>query len=681
MAIRDPRTQRDGMVSFLGGHNSGTAANLLRDDQSAELWNCTRRSGHLKPRSGWRRRDLFFQSDEHESWFTRHPVQGTKGFNRVGNDEVKHVWSVGGRFFTIELGAGTDPDTALVSEITPTKNTETVAAFTVPALGSTVIVVVSDAELIQVGYPLIIGGKNYLLISKAGSNLTIENVDDTPAANVLLGTAVIYLDANDPGVGVSYMIQAEDFLIAQDGKSLPFIYDGSRSWRAQSQLGEVPVGTVMAYGRGRIWVAIGGNKFVAGDVVYGPSGTADYDKRDAILKFTENIFLSGGGSFTAPGKITAMQFMSSLDTSTGQGPLMVFTSEAICSIRAPLDREAWSIMVDPIQTISLLANGATSFYATVPTTNGDLFYRSKDGLRSFFLAVRESGTWGNTPISREIGNLIANDDLNALQFCSAITFDNRLLFTGSSMRYVNGVYWRGIGALDFDGITGIFDKTPPAYDGIWHGVNVLWLYSVKYGNDDRAFVAVMKNNRNELWEITKSDKFENGNGRIKWKWVSRAFKFESPLEMTRLQSCEIFPREVVGEVDLTLKYRPDDYPCWFSWMSQPVCADYRQCSDASCVVPPPNFRPGYRTRIPYGQPADTDELNDKKPARLGYTHQLSLEIEGYCELKYAVLRADVIDEEPAPPVDIGEECQFIDCCVDDNFAWRSDTATESGGIT
>jgi hypothetical protein len=670
------------MVSFLGGQNSGTAANLLRDDQSAELWNCTRRSGHLKPRSGWKLRLLEYESEEVEEWFSTYPVQGTKIFNRVGNNEVRHIWSVGGRFFAIDIDGGTAPNTGFVKDITPTKQTATTAAFTIPAVGATVIIVVADADLIQIGYPIMIAGDKYIVISKSGSNLTIENVDGTPAANVVLGTAVVYLDANDPSAGVSYMVQAEDFLIAQDGKSLPFIYDGSTSRRAQSQLGEVPVGTVMAYGRGRLWVAIGGNKFVAGDIVYGPSGTADYDKRDAILKFTENTFLSGGGAFTAPGRITAMQFISSLDTSTGQGPLMVFTVEAICSIRAPLEREAWAVMVDPIQTISLLANGATSFYATVPTTNGDIFYRANDGLRSFFSAVREVGSWGNTPISREIGNLIANDDLNALQFCSAITFDNRLLFTGSSIHYNDGVYWRGIGALDFDGITGIFDKTPPAYDGIWFGVNVLWIYSGKYGNNERAFMAVLnQESRNELWEITKSDKFENGNGRIKWKWVSRAFKFESPLEMTRLQSCELFPREVVGEVDLTLKYRPDDYPCWFSWMAQPVCADYRKCSDATCTVPPANFRPGYRTRIPYGQPSDTDELNDLKPARLGYTHQLSLEIEGYCELKYAVLRADIIDEEPAPPVDIGEECQLIDCCVDDGFAWRSDDATESGGST
>lgn len=675
--VREQKIQRDGMFSFLGGHNSGSAANLIRDDESAELWNCTRRNGHLSPRPGWFERDLVFETDEIETWFTEQRVQGCIVFSRIDGSDVKHVWSVGGRFFVIDVINGN-----MVSEITPTKTTSTTSAFTVPAVGSTVVVAVTDADLIQVGYPVVIGGKNYVVTAKSGSNITVENVDDTPAANIASGTVVVYLDVNDPTIGISYMIIAEDFLIAQDGKSLPFIYDGATSRRAQSHLQEVPVGTVMAYGRGRLWVAIGGNKFVASDIVYGPTGTADYDRRDAILHFTENTFLTGGGAFTAPGKITAMKFMSSLDTSTGQGPLAVFTEEAVCSVFAPLDREQWSVMVDPIQTISLLANGAASFYGTVSTINGDIFYRSLDGVRSFFSAVREFGNWGNTPISREISNLISNDDPNALLFCSGIVFDNRFLFTGSSRSADGRTYWKGIGVLDFDGITSMGTKTPPAFDGIWTGVDPIWIYSGKHGRTDRAFMAVRNaDGLNELWEISKADKFDNELGRIKWKWVSRAFRFDSPLEMTRLENCELFPRSVTGEVDLTLKYRPDDYPCWFSWLSQPVCADFRQCSNASCTVPPPNFRTGYRTRIPFGQPQDTDETTDLKPARLGYTHQLSLEIDGYCEIKYAILKAYAVDEEPYPRVDQPESCQLINCCPDDNFAWRSADATESGGET
>lgn len=672
--IQEALTQPDGMLSFLGGQNSGVEPNLLKPDQSAQLWNCTRRRGTLKPRPGWSEISLTFPTDEIESWFTEQNVQGTFIFKRVTNTEVRHVWAVGGRFFSIDVdNAGT------VSEITPVLFTTTSgSSFVVPAVGGQVGIQVSDVERIAIGFPIKIGGKNYTVDAKSGSSLTITNVDDTPAAVIAIGTDVVYLDLNSPTIGIVYMIQAEDFLIAQDGQSIPFIWDGATGRRAGFQ--EVPVGTAMAYGRGRAWVATNGNKFVAGDIVYGPSGTNDYGRRDAVLKFTENTFLNGGGSFTAPGVITAMLFATVLDTSTGQGPLMIFCENSICSANAPTNREAWQNVTDPIQTISMMSNGSASFYSAVATLNGDIFYRAMDGIRSFFLARREVGTWGNTPISREISNLIEMDDPNLLKFTSAIVFDNRLLCTGASMPTQYGAYWKGLGVLDFEGLTSIYEKSPPAWEGVWTGVNISWIYSGMYQRKHRAFMAVRNaDGLNELWEISKSDKFDSTDKRIKWKWYSRAFNFKSPMEMVRISGHEIFPKSVVGDVDFTLRYRPDDYPCWFSWHTQPVCADYRRCFDSSCADTIPNFRAGYKTRIPFGQPPDTDETNDGKPARLGYSHQLSLEVEGYCELKLMRTTAQEIDEEPYPRVDQSETCQSLDCCPDDNFEWRTATATASGG--
>lgn len=680
MAIRDPNIQRDGMVSFLGGQQAGAAPNLILDDQSAELWNCTRRSGHLRPRSGWKRRELEYESEEVEEWFTENKVQGTKIFKRYGTDEVRHIWSVGGRLFSIDIDGGSGPNIGLVKDITPTKVTSTTAAFTTPVIGGTVMVFVTESDSIQVGYPIMIAGSEYVVTSKSGSSITVENINATPATNIILGSIAIYPDVNDPTLDIAYIIQAEDFIIVQDGKSQPIIFDGSISRRSNTANKEVPTGTVMAYGRGRLWVAIGYGKFVASDILYGPTGTAAYDKRDAILKFTENDFISGGGAFSAPGEITAMVFASVLDTSTGQGPLLVFTSEAVVSVNAPTSRDLWASLQDPIQGISLLANGATGFYSTITTVNGDIFYRSIDGVRSFYQAIREFGTWGNTPISREIRNLTDGDDPNALKFCSAILFDNRLIFTGSSQKYSSKLYWRGLGVLDFDGITGIASKSPPAYDGIWSGVNSVWVYAGKYKNVERAFMAVInQDNLNELWEITKEDKFENGNGRIKWKWISRAFRFETPLEMKRLWNFELFPRNVVGEVDAVLKYRPDDFPCWFEWLNQSVCINYKKCTDSDCDNPPQNFRSGYKTRIPYGQPQDEDENQDGKPSRLGYTFQVSLELEGFCEIKFAILKAQTINESANQTVDQADVCYTNDCCEDDFFEWRSIDATESSG--
>lgn len=672
--IRDPKRKFDGVLSFLGGQNAGVMPHLLPDAQSAQLWNCTVRGGSVKPRPGIDRIDLSFPTDEIESWFKTKQNQGVKVF-RIRGGKTIQVWSVGGRFFTVDVGDG-----GVVREITPTLNTTVAANFTVPAVGSSVSITVSDGDRIRVGYPVTIGGKIYNVTSISGSTMTAVNVDDTPAAVVSSGTVVIFLDPNSERLGICYMVQAEDFLIAQDGLSKAFIFDGGNSRRAMTEDNEVPTGTVMAYGRGRLWVAIGGNRFVASDIVYGPTGTTDYDRRDAILKFTENTFLAGGGAFTAHGEITAMVFISSMDVSTGQGPLQVITEDAFCSVDAPAERESWAAVRDPIQTISLLANGATSFYGTVPTTNGDIFYRALDGLRTFFVSRREYGSWGNTPISGEMDNVISDDAEDLLKYQSAITFDNRLLFTVGSRPTRRGAYWKGIGVLDFDTISSMRDREPPVYDGTWTGVDPVWLFSGKYGRTERAFIAALNSDgENELWEISTGHQFDDEEGRIKWTIITRGFNFQDPLEMVRLENLELFIKNVIGDCDITVSYRPDDYPCWFQWTADSVCANYRRCSSWGNCETPINFRGGYKTRIGFGQPPDSDETNDGKPSRLGYTHQLKIEVEGYGEIGKLKLVATRVDEEPAPAVDLPETCQEINCCPDDYYAWRSADATTPGG--
>jgi len=72
-----------------------------------------------------------------------------------------------------------------------------------------------------------------------------------------------------------YMTQAEKFLIIQTGQDEPRVYDGYVLRRASfygSQV--VPIGKQMAYGQGRLFVAINeGAEIIAGDLVFGGSTT------------------------------------------------------------------------------------------------------------------------------------------------------------------------------------------------------------------------------------------------------------------------------------------------------------------------------------------------------------------------------------------------------------------------
>jgi hypothetical protein len=83
------------------------------------------------------------------------------------------------------------------------------------------------------------------------------------------------LDPIDPFLK-TYFCQAERYLIIQNGSDEPRIYDGYRLDRVSFYGSNVvPVGQQMAYGQGRLFVAVNeGTEIIAGDLVYGGSTTS-----------------------------------------------------------------------------------------------------------------------------------------------------------------------------------------------------------------------------------------------------------------------------------------------------------------------------------------------------------------------------------------------------------------------
>jgi len=316
-----------------------------------------------------------------------------------------------------------------------------------------------------------------LLVCQTGGYL--YRIEMTNAGAVVMDVT----PTSDPSSSIIpkvWMVQAENYLVVQDGQSRPMIYDGSSTRRAGDT--EVPVGSgPMAYGMLRLWVAMGKN-YVAGDVAGGPTG---------VLSFTENDYIAEGGEFSLPmsaGNIVAMRFTATPNTSLGQGELLLFTPDAVFSNAAPVDRDAWKNLTQPIQTITLINNGGQSQNSTV-LVNGDVFMRAKDGIRSVIQAVRNfvQGQWGNTPLSNEVVRVIDKDNRALLGFSSAVEFDNRMLMTCQPVPLVNGCYHNGLVVLDFDLVTGMGEKLPPAYDGLWTGLQIYQVVKGKFGGVERCF--------------------------------------------------------------------------------------------------------------------------------------------------------------------------------------------------
>lgn len=509
-----------------------------------------------------------------------------------------------------------------------------------------------------------------LAVSISGRLFIVRVADGT---NTVLDVS-IPTDLNLAAPFQAWMVQAEDFLLVQDGINKALVFDGSSTRRAGAT--EVPVGSVMAYGMGRLWVA-SGKQFYASDLVYSSSGTVKYSYRDAVLKFTENDFLAGGGAFTVPvgsGDITAMQFMANLDTSLGQGPLQVFTPNTVFSINVPVDRLAWQSVTYPVQSVSQIQYGAMGPKSAV-LVNGDIWYRSRDGIRSFVIARRNfeaAGSWGNTPVSSEVGRLLDDDDQYLLTNGSGVLFDNRLLMTCSPARsFDHGVYHRGITALDFNLISGLQGKAPPAYDGLWTGLNVLQLVKGEFQGKERCFAFVLSSaNKIELWELTQdltADYATATPTRIQASFESRSMAFlDNGQELKQLATGDLWLDQISGEASIAIQYRPDQYPFWQSWHSWTVCAG-DTCNNV-CGVPT-TIQQQYRPRVRFPVPSDDCNEMAGTPYRLGYEFQVRFSITGHARLKQFRIAAYEQQEEALGYCPTDDACSTLTGCDSNPFTY------------
>ena len=398
--------------------------------------------------------------------------------------------------------------------------------------------------------------------------------------------------------------------------------------------------------------------YIAGDIVRGPSGTKALDFRDAILNITENDFLTGGGLFTIPGSIgdiKAMIFTAQLDTALGQGPLMIFTPTHVFSNNSPVDRLTWQTLINPIQTEAAIGNGGLGQDSTF-LVNSDTEYRSVDGIRSLILSTQDFNTWVRTPISHEVERVLNRDNQALLTFGSGVFFDNRTLMTASPISTPQGVYHQALVALNTDLITTVRDKKPPAYDGVWPGMNLFSQVTGQFSAVERCYQFVYNTvlQTLELWELMPSSAGDpdnqslipiigdNGTQAIQWWFESPVlFKERTPAERTfkNLVNGEIFVDKLVGRVNFQVFYKPDQYPCWVPWIN------FSECATEPTESYPTN-KPQFRPRLGLGTPSPTPcDPSTNRPLREGYTFQIKIVFTGQCEFVGARFAA-VVKPEP-----------------------------------
>lgn len=489
------------------------------------------------------------------------------------------------------------------------------------------------------------GSLRFVVASISGRLYRVSLLDYTVTAIPLPDSG------NNSTLQKAWFCQAEDFLIVQDGKSKPYIYDGVTLRRALAD--EVPVGGPTTYGIGRIWVA-SGNQYVGGNILYGDPGLGTA----SILKFTENDFYNEGGAFSTPlqaGEITALSFVANQGSATGDGGLMVFTQSGVFQFDAPVDRTTWKDQRQPLQRVALLEYGSLSNF--VSRVNGDMYFRAHDGIRSFYFAFRQFGDWGNTPISNEQSFSLEGDDQNLLGWCSGINFYNRMLMTGRPQLHARGIWHQVINSIDFQLISGMRSKSPPAWEGAWTGIMPLQLFSTDTYGVKRGFAMCFDADfRICLYEISKNDSFDNGNTRIDWTVYSRSVSFQGLNSLREFVSSELWYEDVQGRVSTDVKLRADESPCWLGLSNWNECVSNTVCAPSNCYEPPKMKNPMSLPRRATPTPPNDSDNDLERPMRQGYEFQTRWDFRGHTKIKKGRFVAKTVPESASGKIISPEGC-------------------------
>ncbi len=486
---------------------------------------------------------------------------------------------------------------------------------------------------------------NPYIVASIGGRIYTWDIDN----QILTDQSAIYGLTNPADGTLGFMCQAEEFLIIQAGDytTLPLFWDGftlTRSNGIIDPLGDpnnqIPAAGPMEYFMGRLWYAFG-REYCAGDIVGGSAhGTAN------VLYVTENPIAVGGDGFTVPtvaGDIRALKYSGNQNTqlgSTTQGTLYIFTRKQIYSCDVPVKRsgtDGWDHFEEPFQKVIQMNYGTVSDRSVV-RVNGDLFYQSVDGVRSLKVALRDVAQWGDTPISENEKRAIQFNDRQLLRWATGIFFDNRLLQSCLPKAVDAGVAHEGILPLDFDLISSLGSKLSPAWEGIWNGLDVLQLLEGDFGGRQRAFAFTQSelNADIQLWELTTSDRFENGDNRVTWFIETPSYTWGDTMSRKQLDSMELWVDKIFGTVDFTVFYIPDQHPCPVFWHTWQACAA-RSCEEdlnqATCTgYPAQPYREQFRNFVLPVPPIEC-LAGVNRPSNLGYQFRVIIQVVGWARIR------------------------------------------------
>lgn len=377
----------------------------------------------------------------------------------------------------------------------------------------------------------------------------------------------------------AWFCETNGSLVIQDNQSAPIIYDGSTARRSNIFANEVPIGSSMAYGNGRLAVTVNDRSVQVGNI------TSNIFQSE--LLFTETTYLAGGGAFFFTHPVSGLAFLPVNNTNTGFGSLVVLGNRYTDSLRLEVTaRELWD-QIPGFQQVLLPDVGCAGQYSIV-RVNQDLYWRDGQGqIWSLRSAQWDALSPGNSPISREVARITDYETESQLPLSSGIFFDNRLFFLASPFynRFGSASYGNII-SLDAAPLATMRGKSPPAYDGVAEGLEFSHLMVGQINDVNRAFViSTDADGENRLWEIVPQAladasmlSLDNGstNSLVPYPvtsyYESRRFDLGAPTILKRLTRIDMWPTDIQGDVQVSVYYRTDNRTQWNFWDTVSFCA-------------------------------------------------------------------------------------------------------------
>lgn len=452
----------------------------------------------------------------------------------------------------------------------------------------------------------------------------------------------------------AYFTQADKYAVVQNGiydpvENWPIILHGNTvvdnlatqymsgnalvpvSAHAMPETIRVPIGKSMAFGHGRLYVAVDRfyNDGASGDPVVGwkvnqglrfwmAGDILQVGNPQSILVFTDSYVLARGLAFSLPaemGFITSMALLRNAESGTGLGALVVFARRGAVAYAVNTTRTNW--LSAGFGQVLFTSSGTRSSWA-LAQVNSDLVYYGDHGLRTLkYSASMESGTGGlaSVAISPEVYNFTRlNDSLLHDPFISVAHVDNYFFFTSAGQVLADGsVAFKGI--LPWDLASFQVSGQPPqqVFAGAWCGRLVHAVIAHRGSTDTLAAIY-----RDSASGTLKYGTFSpEANSGLVSSVQTAAFVFKSPLQLKRVKNVDAMFDRITGDVAVWVRWRFDGSGAW-------NLSNIRRFSGSNSSTS--------LFRIPI-------EVEDSA----GFSIQFAVEWTGIARLKLAIFNATVLD--------------------------------------